>query len=205
VVTTAWLVVLLLVSCGRLSEDEGAAVASAPLEGVVLEVATAQGPVVLSLASAWVEDEGEGRGVEARLTAGPVDKPPQLTVTSRTSRWRLADRVMVFEGQVRATRGDLVMTCEALEVVSSDDRVEHATARGAVEVQRGNQVARAELATLDVASGRLVLEEAAHLSEGPHTMRGERVTFHLDEDLVVCDACQVVISGAAMSPVDVAR
>jgi lipopolysaccharide export system protein LptA len=153
--------------------------------------------LAVHLAGAWVGPDGSGHGTETRAEA---PGPPPLVVTGGRSEWKLADGVVVFEQAVTATRHDVTITCDRLEVRYSGDRVEEATATGHVRVARGARAATGERATLTVADGRVVLEGSPTLTEGPNRMTGERIVLWLDDERLECDRCRLEVRGDAVAP-----
>ncbi|MBW1881217.1 MAG: hypothetical protein JRJ84_22920 [Deltaproteobacteria bacterium] len=147
--------------------------------------------VVVHLAGAWMDDDGSGQGVQAQAE---VPGPAPLVITSHRSTWSLRDGTMVFEGEVEATRGEVVLDCDRLEVSYQNDRVERAVASGAVRVRRGEQEARGSRALLTMADGRLVLEGDPVLRDGARHLRGERIVLFLDDERVECEQCRVEIA-----------
>lgn len=170
-----------------------------PVEAVVVTLGTGEAAIDVSLAGAWVEDDGDGHGVDAAAT---VPGPPPLTVTGRRSSWRLKDAVVVFEDDVRAVRGDVTMTCDRLEVTYRGDKIERAHATGNVRVTRGERVARGATADLTVADGRVAIEGDPELAEGPNRMTGRRIVLFLDDERLECegDPCRLEVKGDAVTP-----
>lgn len=179
-------------------------IASAPLQGVALHVRMGEGePLTLTLAGAWLEEGGDGEGVDARAV---VPTAPPLQVQAHRSRWRMKDQVVVFEGRVVATRADLTLIAERLEMTYSGDRVVQAVATGGVVVTSGEEdgyklrVATADRAVLKVEEGEIALTGSPRVTEGPHEMSGERIVLYVDDDEVVCEACSLTVSGDAVEP-----
>ena len=155
--------------------------------------------VTLHLAGAWVDDQGDGEGTEARAE---VAGPPPLEITGARSNWNLKAKTVVFEGEVRATRGPVVLECAKLEVSFRDERVQEATATGSVRVTRGARVATSSAAHLTADDGRLVLEGGVALVEGESRMTGAKMTLYLDDERVECSPCRLVVAGEAIAPLD---
>ena len=184
-----------LAACG--DPPASPAAVGPPLQGVELTVGV-EPAVTLSLAGAWVEEDGDGRGVQARAEAAGV--PPLVVVGERTS-WELREGVVVFEGGVRAERGEVVLSCDRLELRHSDTRVESADAIGSVRVARGSRIATGSRARLTTAEGRVELTGAPRLEESGRQLSGERITLFLDDERLECEACRLVVEGAAVAPV----
>jgi len=170
----------------------------APLEGVTVRLALEESaPLTLTLAGAWLEEGGDGEGVDAKAV---IPTAPPLEVTAHRSRWRLADQVVVFEGRVVATRGPTTLVSERLELTYTGERVHSGLASGGVVVTHGPRRATADRAALTVDDGRIELTGDPQLVEGPNRLSGERITLFLDDEEMVCDACTLVVSGDAVEP-----
>lgn len=146
---------------------------------------------------------GTGTGPRARLLAPATETgtPPPLDVTAARSTWDLREMRLTFEGEVVAVRGDLRLSCDRLEVrFESPDRIEGATATGAVRVVRGERRAAGARAELDAATGRVVLTGDPTLTDGPNRLSGTRIVLLLDEERIECDACRLLVAGPAAAP-----
>ena len=134
--------------------------------------------------------------VQARL---PAPEPaPSLRVTSRRAAWDLANRTVRFEGDVRASRGDVTLACAVLDVRFTDpEALDRAEASGGVEVRQGAREARAERAVLDVPSGRIELTGSPWLREGGRRLAGDRIVLRLDDERVECEGCTLDLVEAA--------
>ena len=168
-----------------------------PLQQVELTLGAGDDRTVVHLAGAWLEDDGSGHGT---ATTAEVAGSPPLVVKGDRSRWRLADKVMVFEGHVEATRADVVLHCERLEVRYEGERIREATATGKVRVTRGERRASSAEAWLEAATGRLVMTGEPRLAEGVNTMTGRTITLFLDDEAVECEACRLQVEGEAIAP-----
>ena len=90
-------------------------------------------------------------------------------------------RTARFEGNVKATYGDLVLTCSSLSAVYGEDgAVLELDAKGPVTVVRKEARATAGHATLDAARGLLVLSGSPRIVRGPHTLSGKKITVNLE-------------------------
>jgi lipopolysaccharide transport protein LptA len=167
------------------------------MEGVVVVINAADEPVTLTLASAVVDEEGNGQGEASKAT---VPGPPPLVITGKHSSWRLNDGLLVFEGDVVAERGDVTLRCDRLEVTYADDKVQQALAIGSVRVIRGDRVASADRGRLTVADGRIRMEGNPSLAEGPNVMTGTEIVLFLDDDTLECQQCRLQVEGGAVLP-----
>jgi lipopolysaccharide export system protein LptA len=172
--------------------------AAPPISGLEVIVGAEPEVVRLSMAGAWVEEDGSGRGVDARAEIGGA---PPLVVTGERSSWRLADGIVVFEGGVTATRGEVVVTCPRIEVRYQDERVVEARATGGVRVSRGERRAAGDQAVLTVADGRVTIDGGRPtVTDGPNTLSGERISLFLDDERLECEKCRLEVAGSAVQP-----
>jgi len=170
-----------------------------PMQGVEIVAGVEREALVLTLAGAWLDDDGSGHGTDA---AAVLPGPPELKIEGERSTWSMAEGTFVFEESVKATRGPVTLYCDKLDVDYVDDRVQEARAQGNVRVVRGDRVATALEALLTVADGRLVLEGEAVLEEGPHRLTGDRVILWLDQDRASCEGCVLSVAGEAVAPTE---
>ena len=119
---------------------------------------------------------------------------PELVVSAEQSSWTLAEGKAVFEGNVAATRGELSLHCNRLEITQGEDgQVETAIATGEVEIRRDGWLARGEAASLDQSEGRLVLTGKPRLEEAGNVLVGERIVVSLEGEEVNCERCTLSI------------
>lgn len=156
-------------------------------------------PTVLTLAGAWLSDDGtSGHGVDAEATLAAA---PPLVVKGDRSSWDFKKRTMRFEGNVQATRAAVTMTCDAIEVSYEGERITTAMASGTVVVTQGERIARGERATLTADDGRIVLQGSPSINDGPNTLVGDRIVLYLDDERLECQACRLEVVGSAVAPV----
>lgn len=157
--------------------------------------------LTLEMQRGRLDPEGRGTGEEVHATTDREEPP--LDIVAETTAWDLREHTASFRTNVVLTRGALRLTTDALELTLSSDpspRVTHALASGSVGVTRGTQAATADQAQLNAETGVLVLTGNPTLRDGPHTLRGERIRFWLEEDRVECDACRVQVQGGIVLP-----
>ena len=127
--------------------------------------------------------------------------PAPLVVTGDHSRWSLAEENVVFEGNVRATRGDVVLVADSLTLRYAAGKLVDAHAEGHVRVERGARLATAERAVLNGETGRIVLSGHPTVRDGPHRMTGESMSLYLEDDRMECEKCRLEVNGAALQVV----
>lgn len=152
----------------------------------------------LQLSQATVDRDGRGKGEVVRATTPGA---PPLQIDAPTSDWDLKAREARFTGGVTAVRGDVTLTCQTLSVrFASANRVQTASAEGAVVVRQGERRAEGARAELNAETGEIALTGDPRISEGSNTMTGARITLWLDDDRVRCDQCRLVVDGEAIAP-----
>jgi len=186
---------LFIAACGN--NDHFVDVNEPHAEAVIFEIQAGERELTIQLASATVDPSGDGRGQEA---TAEISGPPPLKIEGKRSKWRMRDGVVVFEGDVVARRGEVVMRCQHLEVTYDGNNVKRVVATGGVTISKGEQTARGGNAVLTVVSGRLELKDNPTLEEGPNRMQGDAIIFFLDEEEVECIACKLHVTGLAVVP-----
>jgi lipopolysaccharide transport protein LptA len=135
------------------------------------------------------EDSTVATGVEVRSAQGPG-----ISVEAPLSRFHLEERLAVFEGGVQATRGNLRLSCERLEVRTDENAtVVTATATGSVVLQSGEWRATGEVATLDLRSETVSLSGQAQLVKGGNRMEGDRIHMDFQGKEVDCQSCRILV------------
>ena len=194
---------LLLFACcagaplGALEEGADEPRAAISMEGVQLRLPTRD--AAFRAQAQHVELARDQRGFAQGLNASSPTQPG-LEVTSKRATWDMKRGSVLFEGEVRAVRGEISLRCQTLQVSFSDPQtLEHAVAEGDVEVRQAraegaaDRVAQGARATLDVSSGRLELTGDPQILEGGRRMRGERIVLFLDDERLECEACSLVL------------
>lgn len=146
------------------------------------------------MATAPPSEEAAGPVANATGVSLRVESQPELVVSADRSSWVLASGEAVFEGAVKATRGEISLNCDRLEVTHSEEGgVKSAIATGQVEIRREGWLARGETATLDQEQGRLVLTGNPQLEEAGNRLIGERIVVALEGEEVICERCTLSI------------
>ncbi len=101
----------------------------------------------------------------------------------------------VFEGNVRAERGDLSFSAKRVDVdFGPNGDILKATAQGRVTVQQGDREAVGETAVFR--EGRLVLSGRPVVRQGPNEMTGEEIVFVVGQRTIECIQCTMKVQGA---------
>ncbi|MCB9743246.1 MAG: hypothetical protein H6741_07420 [Alphaproteobacteria bacterium] len=124
-----------------------------------------------------------------------------LRVSAALTEWDMRSRRAVFTGEVQVQRGPFSLRCERLELAHGEGgRVERALAHGAVQVQRPPWSARSREATLEMATGLLVLSGDPSVDDGQSVLAGERIELQLDDERMRCEGCSLVVPDPLDAP-----
>ena len=151
--------------------------------------------ITISARQAIVDDDGTGRAQTVQAAA------PPLNIIADSASWSFSERTARFEGNVVATRADVTLQCALLTVdFQRPDRIEHARASGGVQVTQGERTASSQQAELTAEDGMLVMTGEPFITDAGNKLTGERITLWLDQERVECQACTLVVDGAAIAP-----
>jgi len=103
--------------------------------------------------------------------------------------------IVVFTGHVKATRGDLIIHSDKLEVFyekrkkgeETKKAVKKIVATGQVRIIQGERVGTGEQAIYDKPAEKITITGAAQVLEGPNRVSGERIIFFINEDRSVVE------------------
>jgi lipopolysaccharide export system protein LptA len=157
------------------------------------------GPTQWGAVATAIELSATGaQAADVTVVQAPAGQPP-LSIQAQRSDWNLKDRSVLFEGAVRAQRGNMTLTCSRLTAIYGESRqVQELRAEGEVVVVQGERRVTAALATLQ--GGTLLLTGQPKLEEGTNSLLGQKITFFLDQEKVQCEGaegspCELVLSG----------
>lgn len=117
-----------------------------------------------------------------------ADVPSPIDITADRMEFQYGKGLLKYEGGVRVDHAGAKIQAESLEVSfepQGDRNLRRITARGDVEVTKGDESARGELAEYDPAAGTIVLSQNARLGSGPNSLTGEKVVVYLNEKRAV--------------------
>ena len=164
------------------------------------------GPLLALLTACAFPEPAEGAadpvlqlsGLRLFAEAQASDDLP-LRVEAARSTWDVTARVAHFEGDVTASRGPLSLSCQQLEArYDTDGRLVVALAQGEVEVNRAEWRATASKAEFRVGDGAVVLTGAPRVTNGAHTLEGDRIRLYVAREAVDCDGCTLVVDAAGL-------
>ncbi len=136
--------------------------------------------IVMGVASAVAALEDDGRSLEASADA--------TVITSDKLTFDYIKKFALFEGNVQVNDPRLQLSSQRLTIIFTEDGgAQTIKAEGTVLLSQDDKKARAELATYDVPSGRIVLAGGPpQVMQGRNIMEGEVITFWRDQQRVEC-------------------
>ena len=106
---------------------------------------------------------------------------------------------LVWTGDVHADRGTTKLTCDRLVAhYTSDQEVSEIECLGSVEIVDGDRWAKGERAEFDNVRGILVVTGKPEARQGRNRMRGSKVTFYMERDLIEVKDPDVTVHGTKL-------
>lgn len=127
-----------------------------------------------------------------------ADVPSPIDISANRLEFQYGAGVLRYEGNVVVDHAGAKIRARSLEVSFEPEgkrSLKKITARGGVEVTRGEESARGELAEYEPATSTIVLSQNARLGSGPNSVAGEKVVVYLNERRAV-----VLGGGAPAAP-----
>jgi lipopolysaccharide export system protein LptA len=125
-----------------------------------------------------------------------ADVPSPIDITADRLEFDYGKGLLKYEGNVRVDHAGARIKAQKLEVSFEPEgkrTLRRITARGNVEVTRGDESAQGEVAEYDPAAATIVLSQNARLGSGPNSLAGEKVLVYLN------DKRAVVLGSGAMA------
>ena len=142
--------------------------------------ATAVAAVLCAGAPARAALEDDGRSLEA--------SPNATVVTADKLTFDYIKKFALFENNVVVNDPRLQLSANRLTIIFTEDGgAQTIKAEGKVLLTQGDKKARADVATYDVASGRIVLAGGPpQMMQGRNILEGEVITFWRDQQKLEC-------------------
>ncbi|HOW96550.1 MAG TPA: LptA/OstA family protein [Kiritimatiellia bacterium] len=128
----------------------------------------------------------------ARVAAGaeaaaPAPEDPATVITSDRLTFDAKQRIALFEYNVLVTDPKMQLAADKL-TVQFDEKGQAKTikAEGRVTITQLDRTAQSELATYDVASGKIVLSGKPRITRGRDVLEGDVITYWRNEDKMIC-------------------
>jgi lipopolysaccharide export system protein LptA len=113
-----------------------------------------------------------------------ADVPSPIDITSDRLEFHYGQGLLRYEGNVVVEHAGAKIRARSLDVSFEPEgkrALRKITARGGVEVTRGDESARGELAEYDPNAATIVISQNARLGSGPNSLAGEKVVIYLNE------------------------
>jgi len=125
-----------------------------------------------------------GNGAFTVSAQAPAITSEEVTViTSERLLYDYNNAFAVFEENVVVVDPKLRLTCDRMTVrFNEKGELNFLEARGQVYIQQDDKTARAEMATYDVADGKIVLEVNPQVMRGGSILQGGKITFWRNEN-----------------------
>lgn len=119
------------------------------------------------------------------------------TITADKAEYVSKDRMSIFIGKVKATRGELTINSDRLEVFfdQKEEKIIKSVAYGNVEIIHEDAVATGQKATFSEEEEKIVLTGSPALRRGDDEFLGEKITLFLKKDLIIFEG---KVKGAIM-------
>jgi lipopolysaccharide export system protein LptA len=127
-----------------------------------------------------------------------ADVPSPIDISADRLEFDYGKGLLKYEGNVRVDHAGAKIKAQKLEVSFEPEgkrSLRKITARGNVEVTRGDESAHGEVAEYDPAAATIVLSQNAKLGSGANSVAGEKVMVYLNDKRAV-----VLGGGAAAAP-----
>lgn len=183
----------------------------APLGAMLLLVPLWASPTLAAESSTPTKDTAQDTAETARKTnevlssvAGIArnlelaDVPSPINIRADRMEFRYGQGVLRYDGNVSVDHAGASVQAKSLEISFEPEgrrSLKKITAFGDVEVIRGDDTVRAQLAEYDPVAGTIVLSQGARLGSGPNSLSGEKVVVYLSQR-------RAVVLGIAPAPKD---
>ena len=120
---------------------------------------------------------------EAKISADST------VITSEKLTFDYKNHFALFENNVLVTDPEMRLTADKLTVMFNEKgAAEVIKAEGNVHITQLDKVARSQVATYDVNSGKIVLAGKPRVTRGRDTLDGEVITFWRDDNRMTCQS-----------------
>ena len=141
-----------------------------------------------------------GAADEQPLLKAESSDQERIHVTSDSLTTDSTENVAIFDGNVQATQGDAVITCDQLKVFYGDNplgegeagtnqgSVKVVEAIGNVRIRAEDRLAFADKAVYTLATGKIVLTgNNAKVTSGNNSVMGEKITMFRDDNNMIVE------------------
>lgn len=118
----------------------------------------------------------------------------RTVITSDRLRYDYKRQIAVFEGNVLVQDPEVDMRADRLIVVfEHDNNIKSVTASGNVVMWQEDRVGFCEKAIYIALGGEITLYQNARLHRGMDSVRGEKITFWVDQERMICEPGHLTI------------
>jgi lipopolysaccharide export system protein LptA len=118
--------------------------------------------------------------------------------------------IVIFTGHVKATRGDLAIHSDKLEVFyekrkqgeETKKTVKKIIATGHIRITQDERIGIGEQAIYDKSAEKITITGSAQVLEGPNRVSGERIIFFINEDRSVVEGGTKTKVEAVVYPIE---
>jgi lipopolysaccharide export system protein LptA len=138
--------------------------------------------------------KGAGKGQEKKPGAGVgfglTSSRAPIDITSDTVEGNQKQNIVTFKGNVVAKQEDTTLYSNMLVIYHDPDtkKLKEIVATGSVKVVQLDRRATSQKATFYQEGNKVVLEGDVVVHDGENVVRGERITYYLDEERSVVEA-----------------
>ncbi len=139
------------------------------------------------------EKKGSGKGAEKAVkgqgVVGFTASRAPIDIASDTLEWDGKQNKAIYKGNVVAKQEDTTLYANTLTIIYDQDtkKLKEIIAVGNVKVVQLDRRATSQKATFDQDSNKVILDGDAVVREGTNVVRGERITFYVDEERSVVE------------------
>jgi lipopolysaccharide export system protein LptA len=133
--------------------------------------------------------KGEGKGLKSGKGFGLTASRAPIDITSDTVEANQKESTVTFKGNVVAKQEDTTLYANTLVITydSNMKKLKEIMAIGNVKVVQLDRRATSQKATFQQDENKVVFDGDATVREGENVIRGEKVTFYVDEERSVVE------------------
>ncbi len=133
--------------------------------------------------------KGGEKGVRSQGMVGFTASRAPIDIASDTLEWNGKENKATYKGNVVAKQEDITLYANTLTIVYDQNtkKLKEIIAVGNVKVVQLERRATSQKATFDQNMNKVILDGEAVVREGANVIRGERITFYVDEERSVVE------------------
>ncbi len=133
--------------------------------------------------------KGEEKGIKTDRSFGFTASRAPIDITSDTVEADQKTNTVTFKGNVIAKQEDITLYANTLTIIYDPNmkKLKEIIAVGNVKVVQLDRRATGQKATFDQDKNKVIMDGEAVVREGTNVIRGERITFYVDEERSVVE------------------